>query len=50
MPVAVNISEMVEPVPALPPVSPNSVTVHPKVDPTGEELKSIVNDVSEQIL
>jgi hypothetical protein len=50
MPVTVNVSEMVEPVPAFPPVSPSSVTVHPKVEPTGEEVKSIEKAVSEQIV
>ena len=41
---------MVEPAPAFAPVSPSSVAVHPKVEPTGEELKSIENAVSEQIV
>ena len=49
-PVALNVCAIVDPVPAVAPLDPDSVTVHANVAPAGVELNAIPVDVPEQIV
>ena len=49
-PDALNVCAIVDPVPAVAPLEPDSVTVHANVAPAGVELNAIPVDVPEQIV